>query len=184
MKLVVGLGNPGPKYAGTRHNVGFDVVDRLARRWRVDLSAEKFHAWFAVTDVGEERVGLMKPTTFMNRSGQAVAAATRFYQLSPADLMVVVDDLALPPGKIRIRSEGSAGSHNGLTDIIERLGRQDWPRLRIGIGPAEGIGAQYVLSRFAEDERATMEEALDRAADAVECWLKEGVATAMNRYNG
>ncbi len=192
MKLVVGLGNPGPKYAGTRHNVGFEVVDRLARRWGADLSGERFHGWFGQADVSTpgaaagdvERVALLKPTTFMNRSGQAVSAAVRFYKLAATDVMVVVDDLALLPGKLRIRADGSAGSHNGLQDIIDRLGSQDWPRMRLGIGDAVGIPAQYVLGRFSEDDLALMNGAYDRATDAVVCWVKEGLAAAMNKYNG
>lgn len=184
MKLVVGLGNPGPKYAGTRHNVGFEVVDRLAARWRVDMSREQFHGWFGQADVDADRVGLLKPTTWMNRSGRAVAAAVQFFKLGPTDLVVVVDDLALPLGKLRMRTSGSAGGHNGLQDIIERLGSDAWARIRIGIGQAEGLGAQYVLSRFSEQEQATMTIAFDRAADMVECWVRQGPESAMNKFNG
>lgn len=184
MKLIVGLGNPGARYDHTRHNVGFEVVDRLARRWQAPLTVEKFHAWFAAADVGGERVVLLKPTTFMNRSGQAVAAAVRFYQVSEADLMVISDDLALPIGRVRLRAEGSAGGHNGLQSVIDGLGAQNWSRLRIGIGSAVGDPAVYVLGRIGPDEEKEMGAAVSRAADAVEYWIGHGVGLTMTRFNG
>ncbi len=184
MKLIVGLGNAGPDYAGTRHNIGFEVADVLASRWRVKLKTEKFHAWFAQADVGGERVVLLKPMTFMNRSGQAVLAAGRFYKIELSDLLVICDDLALPVGRLRMRAGGSAGSHNGLQDLIDRLASEEWCRLRIGIGERVGNGADYVLSRFAPDEVQLVERAAIRAADAVECWIAGGPQLAMTRYNG
>lgn len=184
MKLIIGLGNPGSRYDQTRHNVGFDVIDRLSRRWNCPLTVEKFHAWFAATDVGGERVVLLKPTTFMNRSGQAVSAAGRFYQIAEADLLVISDDLALPVGRIRLRANGSAGSHNGLQSVIDSLGSQNWSRLRIGIGSAIGDQAAYVLGRIAADEEKEMDAALDRAADAVEYWIRHGIELTMTRFNG
>lgn len=184
MKLIVGLGNPGRQYAGTRHNVGFDVVDALAGRHGMGMQAEKFHAWFAQGDLAGERVGLMKPTTFMNRSGQAVADAARFYKIEPTDLMVVVDDLALPVGRLRIRVGGSAGGHNGLQDIIDRTGSDAWCRMRLGIGSPLGNQVDFVLGRFDPDERKIMDRLIARSADAVECWLKDGPELAMTRYNG
>ncbi len=183
MKLIVGLGNPGSKYVGTRHNVGFDVVDTLARRAAIDLSREKFHAGYGDGMVRQERVVLLKPTTFMNRSGDAVLAAGRFYRLEKEDLLVVLDDLALPLGQIRVRPQGSAGSHNGLQNIIDRIGFHDFTRLRVGIGRPLGIPANFVLTRFAEDERPLIEKATDTAADAAECWLTDGLETVMNKYN-
>lgn len=183
MKLIVGLGNPGPKYAGTRHNVGFDVVDDLARRWQIGMGAEKFHAWFGVGDYSGERVGLMKPTTYMNRSGQAVLAAGQFYKLELTDLMVVVDDLALPVGKIRIRKSGSSGGHNGLEDIVARVGSDAWCRLRIGIGARTGDPKVYVLGEFDESEKPVIQAAIKKAADAVECWVAQGPDQAMNKFN-
>lgn len=183
MKLIVGLGNPGPRYAGTRHNVGFDVADELARRWNISLAAEKFHAWFGLGEVRGVRVGLMKPTTYMNRSGQAVVAAGQFYKLELPDLMVVVDDHALPLGKLRIRKGGSAGGHNGLEDIITRAGSDEWCRLRIGIGEPVGDMKDYVTSGFGESEKPVIAAAIQRAADAVECWVKDGPEMAMNRFN-
>ena len=172
VKLIAGLGNPGSKYAETRHNVGFRVLDELASRWRLDLSREKFHAWYGKGMICQEPALLLKPTTFMNRSGQAVVAAGRYYRLEVADLVVVVDDLALPPGRVRLRPSGSAGSHRGLQDIIDRLGTDEFARLRIGIGGAPGEAANYVLSRFAAEEEAIIERVVMRSADAIECWLE------------
>ncbi len=183
MKLIVGLGNPGTKYAATRHNVGFRVADLLAARGGIDLPQEKFHAWFGRGTIAGTEVVLMKPTTFMNRSGQAVVAAGRFYQLPPDDLLVISDDTALPLGKLRLRRSGGAGGHNGLQDIIDRLGTEDFARLRIGIDAPVGERVGFVLSRFADPDEKRMTEACERAADAVECWLTQGIDQAMNRYN-
>lgn len=183
MKLIVGLGNPGKTYERTRHNVGFRVVDILASRWGLGMTSEKFHAWFGKGDARGESVVLLKPTTFMNRSGQAVLAAGRFYRLEFADLLVVYDDVALDLGRLRIRKKGSAGGHNGLGDVIERLGTDEVCRLRIGIGKPMGSQTQYVLSRFEPDEDDRMAPALVRAADAVERWISEGTDAAMNAYN-
>ena len=184
MKLIVGLGNPGPQYAGTRHNVGFDVLTRLAVRWNIDLTAEKFHASFGLGDAAGERVVLLKPTTFINRSGRAVVAAGRFYKLELERLLVIADDLALPLGRLRMRAGGSSGSHNGLQDVIDRLGTNDWCRLRIGIGAARSNPTAYVLGRFDASEEIVIEQARERAADAVECWIQHGVESAMTRFNG
>ena len=184
MKLIVGLGNPGPQYAGTRHNVGFDVVDVLASRWETALTTEKFHAWFGDGRIEGEHVVVLKPTTFMNRSGRAVAAAGRFYKLELDSLLVVSDDTALPLGRLRMRASGSAGGHNGLQDIIDRLGSEAWCRLRIGIGEAPGVPTDYVLSRFQEAEEHEMDRACQRAADAVECWITHGAEITMTRFNG
>jgi len=183
VKLIVGLGNPGPKYAGTRHNVGFCVVDEVARRAGLSLTQERFHGWFGRGTVAGQEVVLLKPTTFMNRSGQAVAAAGRFYQVELADLLVISDDLALPLGKLRMRARGSAGGHNGLQDIIHRVGDDAFARLRIGIDPPKDDPVSYVLTRFAGDEEPVIAAAYDRAADAVECWVKLGTEFAMNRFN-
>ncbi len=184
MKLIVGLGNPGPKYAGTRHNVGFEVVDILAARWGVALDREKFHGWFALGEVGGARVGLLTPTTLMNRSGRAAQAAGRFYKLEVEELLVVSDDLALPVGCLRMRASGSAGGHKGLQDIIDRLGTDVWCRLRIGIGEAVGDPSVYVLRRCDEAQEPLMRLVRERGADSVECWISEGVDLAMTRFNG
>ena len=183
MKLIVGLGNPGTKYAATRHNVGFRVVDLLAARCGVVLAGEKFHGWFARATVAEQDAVLLKPTTFMNRSGEAVLAAGRFYRLGLEDLLVISDDTALPLGKLRLRRSGGAGGHNGLQDVIDRLGSDDFARLRLGIDMPIGDQVRHVLSRFGGDQEQRMIEVCDRAADAVECWVAHGVDFAMNRYN-
>ncbi len=184
MKLIVGLGNPGKQYAGTRHNVGFDVIELLAGRWRIGMTVEKFHGWFGKGEIHGESVVLLRPTTFMNRSGRAVADAGRFYKLELDDLMVVSDDTALPPGRVRIRTSGSAGGHNGLQDIIDCLGSAEWSRLRLGIGEPVGNPTTYVLSRVADEESSAMDRGRRWAADALECWLQRGLEAAMNEYNG
>ena len=184
MKLIVGLGNVGPQYAGTRHNVGFDVVDVLSMRWDIALGVEKFHGWFGTGRIGSQTVVVLKPTTLMNRSGRAVLAAGRFYKLEWEQLLVVSDDLALPLGRLRMRAGGSAGSHRGLQDIISRVGSDAWCRLRIGIGEPIGDASAYVLGRFCEDERSVVQSARDRAADAVESWVEHGVDLTMTRFNG
>jgi len=183
VKLIVGLGNPGKEYELTRHNVGFRVVDLLARRWRIEMRTEKFHAWFGRGMIREDQAVLLKPTTFMNRSGRAVLAAVRFYQLEAPDLVTILDDVALELGRLRMRRQGSAGGHNGLTDVITRLGSSAFCRLRVGIGGPVGDPTQYVLSRFGPDEEEQVEEALARAADAIECWVAEGPQSAMNAFN-
>jgi PTH1 family peptidyl-tRNA hydrolase len=184
VKLIVGLGNPGKEYERTRHNVGFRVIERVAERWRIDMLTEKFHAWFGGGWIGEEKVVLLRPTTFMNRSGQAVMAAGRFYRLTEADLLVIYDDVALDVGRLRIRKQGSAGGHNGLSDIIRRMGTDGFCRLRVGIGNAPGaVRTSHVLGRFSADEEAVVESALSRAADAVETWVRQGADATMNAYN-
>ena len=183
MKVIVGLGNPGSKYAATRHNVGFEVIDLLARRCGVDLTTEKFHAWFARCSIGDQEAVLLKPSTFMNRSGQAVLAAGRFYRIELTDLLVVYDDLALPLGKLRLRASGGAGGHNGMQDIVDRLGGEAFARLRVGIDPPAGDPVSYVLSPFTEAQAGEMARACQRAGEAVECWASQGIEAAMNRYN-
>jgi peptidyl-tRNA hydrolase, PTH1 family len=190
MKLVVGLGNPGLKYAQTRHNVGFRVIERLAGRlgWSEHFqrdAREKFGALVLDGSLESGRVMLLEPLTYMNRSGESVQAASRFYQVAPENLLVMVDDIALPVGKIRLRAGGSHGGHNGLRDIQRVLGTDQYPRLRIGVDPPppQVAGRDYVLGRFTEEQRAKIEPALDRSADAALCWLREGIGTAMNRYN-
>ncbi len=186
MKIVAGLGNPGPRYAGTRHNVGFLVVDELARRSGV--STEKYERrWEAqVGEVqrGDERVLLLKPQTYMNLSGRSVLAVRQFYKLSLSDLLIVCDDLNLPVGTIRLRARGSGGGQKGLENILLRLADIEIPRLRIGIGQVDrSVTTEYVLSRFSPQERELMEEAVTTAATAVECWLSAGIDAAMNRFN-
>lgn len=185
VKLVVGLGNPGAKYAHTRHNVGFMVVDRLARGAGVSLTKRQCNALTGVGSISGHRVCLAKPQSFMNLSGDAVACLARFYRVAPADLLVVYDERDLPAGRVRLRERGSAGGHHGVESIIERLGTNEFPRLRIGIGrPAEMDAVEHVLGSFSAEERPLMEEAVNKAVEAVECALGEGVAAAMNSHNG
>jgi len=186
VRLIAGLGNPGPRYAGTRHNVGFLVVEELARRWqvRLDRYERDFEALVGEANREGRRVLLIEPQTLMNLSGRSVAAVQRFYKLEPADLLVVLDDVDLPVGRIRLRASGSSGGHRGLENILQALGRQDVPRLRIGIGKVHASATvAHVLSRFAPDEREPIAEAITLAADAVEFWLSESVEAAMTRYN-
>lgn len=185
MFLIVGLGNPGRKYDRTRHNLGFWVVDQLAGMWGITDARTQHDAVTGTGTCGSEKVILAKPQTFMNRSGQAVQALCAFYKLDPADsLVVVVDDLALPVGKIRIRPSGSPGSHNGLKDISSRLGTDQYTRVRVGIGASPiADTAAYVLAKMNEDEAAELSAAADVAAKAVDCIVLHGIDTAMNQYN-
>jgi peptidyl-tRNA hydrolase, PTH1 family len=186
MKLVVGLGNPGSEYRDTRHNVGFLVVDEIARRWRLsDAWREKFSALHVRTTVADEAVIIAKPLTFMNLSGQAVAGLAAFYKIEPADVLVVTDDVALPLGRLRARPEGGAGGHNGLKSIIQHLGTQAFPRLRVGVGRGDDRRdlVDHVLGRFDAGERDTVSAAVLRAADATERFLSEGIERVMSAFN-
>ena len=186
MKLVVGLGNPGKKYQGTRHNVGFVVMATVAQQQSAGPVRNKFQG--ETTDFGGPggRAMLLCPSTYMNRSGQSVKAAIDFYKLQLDDLLVVCDDLNLPVGRIRFRSKGSAGGQKGLADIIRKVGSDEFARLRIGIGsPPDGWdAADYVLGRFHNDELATIDEAIQRAAHGVIDWLAHDTNYCMNQYNG
>ena len=187
MLLFVGLGNPGPKYASTRHNIGFDVLEILARRQAADSPRMKFDGQLTTIKVAGQPVILFWPLTYMNESGRAVAAAVKFYKLDPiGDVLVVCDDLSLPLGKLRVRARGSSGGQKGLGDILRALGTQDIARLRVGIEPAPSNWdvADYVLSRFRKDEQDVIAVAKERAADAVELWCREGTANCMNKING
>ena len=186
MKLIVGLGNPGPEYRDTRHNVGFKVVDALVERWRVqDQWREKFEALQIKTMVGDESVIVAKPVTFMNLSGQAVAGLAGFYKIEAPDIFVVTDDVALPVGRLRARPDGGAGGHNGLKSIIQSLATQAFPRMRVGVGRGDQRRdlADHVLGRFEADERDTVSAAVLRAADATEVFISEGIERVMNTFN-
>ena len=186
MKLIVGLGNPGSKYRGTRHNIGFDVIAELANRHLNERPKAKFDAEVAEVAIKNCKCLLVSPLTYMNLSGKSVLAAQNFYKVSAADdLLVICDDLNLDTGKIRIRTRGSAGGQNGIKDIILRLGTSDFPRMRVGIGrpPPRWDTADYVLGKFDDDDQAVMEVAIKKAADAVECWVGDGVQVAMNKFN-
>lgn len=184
MKLIVGLGNPGAEYAQTRHNAGFMVVDRLATRHKLSGAKMKFHAGVLEGNVAGEKCLLMQPTTYMNRSGLAVGEAVAFYKLDPSDLLIVVDDVALPTGRLRLRGEGSAGGHNGLIDIERALGTPVYPRLRIGIdAPGRVPQKDYVLGRFKPEQVLAIDNACDRACDCIESWIKSGLEKTMSLYN-
>lgn len=198
MRLVVGLGNPGSDYVGTRHNIGWQVVDRLAKRFGWVEKEEEFNrlarskfdglamdGTISLHSGGTDKLLLLKPTTYMNLSGKAVQAAMGFYQLSAGDVMVVLDDLALPCGKLRIRANGSSGGHNGLKDIERMLGTNEYPRLRIGIDPPPPPiqGRDYVLGKFSSEQRKKIDPAVDRSVNAIVAWMEQGISAAMNRFN-
>jgi PTH1 family peptidyl-tRNA hydrolase len=185
--MVIGLGNPGKEYADTRHNTGFRVIDALAEALGIGVKKRKFGARLGKGEFSNKKLILLKPWTFMNRSGQAVATAVGFYKLALNDLVVVTDDLALEPGRIRLRPKGSAGGHNGLADIIEKLGTNDFARCRVGIGSGgEELWqsqVDYVLSRPTEKQKPLLDEAVVKAKDAVLCWVEYDIETAMNKFN-
>jgi peptidyl-tRNA hydrolase, PTH1 family len=184
-KLVVGLGNPGSKYEGTRHNIGFEVVDRLARGGSGAPFSRKFDGLLAEAEIDFHRVLLLKPETFMNLSGRCVRQALQFYKLDLADLLVICDDLNLPLGRLRIRPGGSDGGQKGLRDITAHLGSDAYARLRLGIGErGPSDAADFVLSRFRAAERPIIDDALIGATQAVAVWITQGIDAAMNRFNG
>jgi len=185
MALIVGLGNPGAKYDRTRHNIGFDCLNRLHASMGSPSLQAKFEGQFAKGRIGQRDVCLVWPLTFMNCSGRCVSQFARFYKVELENILVICDDLSLPLGKLRIRKSGSSGGQKGLNDIIQSLGTQDVSRLRIGIDPtpAHWDTADYVLSKFSASERAIVDEGLFRANEAIAIWLKEGVDSAMNIFN-
>ena len=185
MKAIVGLGNPGSQYKGTRHNVGFDVIDEIARRQSVGFESAPAEALIAKWRRPEEAVLLVKPLTFMNLSGQAIGELARYFKIEVADLIVVVDEVHLPLGKLRARKRGSAGGHNGLKSVIAHLG-DEFARLRLGVGRGadQRNMADHVLSRFEKDEMAEVERMTARAADAAEMFTTAGIAAVMNAFNG
>jgi PTH1 family peptidyl-tRNA hydrolase len=198
MKLVIGLGNPGAQYVNTRHNVGFDVIHLLAARLGWISKPEKFDSLSRMkfdglvldgalnrASGGDEKLLLLKPMTFMNLSGKAVQAAMVFYQMTRADIVVVLDDLALPCGRIRLRGGGSSGGHNGLKDIERVLGTSEYPRLRLGIDPTPPrvAGKDYVLGQFTPEQRSRLEPAMDRACGAIVTWADKGIELAMSQFN-
>jgi PTH1 family peptidyl-tRNA hydrolase len=183
--LVAGLGNPGREYAQARHNVGFQIVTRLAETHGLNFSRMQNEALVATGRIGDARVVLAKPQTWMNESGKAIGPLARFYKVEPARLLVVYDDLDIPAGTLRLRSEGGSGGHKGMRSVIEQRGGQDFPRLRVGVGrpPGRMDAADYVLQPFTRDEEILMDGARDRAIAAIECFLAEGIVAAMNRFN-
>ena len=184
--LVAGLGNPGSQYENTRHNVGFLVLDELGERGEFPIQRLRFHALTNTAVVGGQGVLVMKPTTYMNLSGEAVGEAARFYKLPADHVLVISDDVDLPLGKLRIRKGGSAGGHNGLKSLIQHLGTDQFPRLKVGVGAKPHPDydmADWVLGKLQREDKKVMDAAVKRAADAVECLLREGPDKAMNRFN-
>jgi len=183
VKLIVGLGNPGPKYAGTRHNVGFGVIDEAAHRAAVRFESAPADALMA--RVRSQDVLLAKPMTYMNESGQAIGELLRYFKVDVADLLVVVDEVQLPLGKLRARARGSAGGHNGLKSVIQHVG-EEFARLRLGVGRGDARRdlADHVLARFDKDEAADVERMIERATDASEVFVTAGIAAVMNQFNG
>ncbi len=184
--LVVGLGNPGAKYESTRHNMGFLVVDKLAQNEKLKFNKLRFKAWTATWEVGGEKVLLMKPQTYMNLSGEAVGQAARFYKIPADHVLVISDDIALPAGKLRIRAGGSAGGHNGLKNIIQHLGTDRFPRIKVGVGSpqqAEYDIADWVTGKPMGADQKVIIEALDKAVAAIPVLIEQGVDRAMNRFN-
>lgn len=184
--VLVCLGNPGDQYEGTRHNVGFMVADELGERLRMPIQKLKFRALTNTCELGGEKVLVMKPVTFMNLSGEAVRQAVDFYKVPSDHVLVVMDDVSLPAGKLRIRANGSAGGHNGLKSIIQHLGTDAFPRVKIGVGekphPDYDL-ADWVLGKFVGEDKKVMDAAVKRAADAVECVIKDGCEKAMGKFN-
>lgn len=182
MKVIVGLGNPGKKYAGTRHNVGFDVIDLLARN--LNGFASRFQSQIAESREGDEKVLLVKPETYMNLSGMAVRQVVDFYHVDVGDLLVICDDVNLPLGKLRFRAKGTHGGHNGLRDLQNHLGTTEYSRLRIGVDAAgEGDMVDHVLGRFRPGERGVIADAVTLAAQSAAVWVRDGIQTCMNQYN-
>ncbi len=186
MFLVVGLGNPGSKYSETRHNVGFSVVDILSDRHNVKINKMKFKSMYGETKIGDKKVLLVKPQTYMNNSGEAVLELSNFFKVPVEDIIVVLDDIDIDFASLRVRQKGSAGSHNGMKSIIHLLKDDKIPRVKIGIGrPDAGRDlADFVLGRFSKEEEVDIKEVLERAADTVECLVEEGISSSMNKYNG
>lgn len=185
MKIIVGLGNPGKQYDGTRHNVGYEVIAELAGRYWSGRPQVKHQAELAEFPLDGEKVLLVSPLTFMNLSGRSVRPLVDFYKLPLEHLMVISDDLSLPAGQLRIKAKGSSGGQKGIQSIIQMLGTQDFPRLRVGIDPTpeRWTTSDYVLGKFDERQRPLIDQAVKKAADAIEVWIKQGITPCMNRYN-
>lgn len=184
LKLIVGLGNPGKEYENTRHNVGFDILDKLASEYATQIKSSKFSSLITTIELGRMKLILAKPQTFMNLSGQAVATIRGFYKMDLSDLLVVTDDMALEPGIIRLRGQGSAGGHNGLKDIIQKLGTQQFARLRVGIGKSPYPDSRnYVLGRFGGDDKVKVEESFEKATACIKSWLRNGIDKTMTEFN-
>jgi len=186
MKIIVGLGNPGKPYEHTRHNIGFDVIDALAKKWDAPLSTSKFNGMYATVHRPEGKVLLVKPLTYMNLSGECVRPLMDYFDIDVKDLIVIYDDLDLETGKLRLRQKGSAGGHNGIKSLIQHLGTQEFNRIRIGVSrpPAGMKVADYVLSKFSKEEDAVMADAINKSVNAIEASLSKPFLDVMNHFNG
>lgn len=186
MYIIAGLGNPTRTYEGTRHNIGFEVIDRLADSFRIDVSIQKNKALCGKGVIEGQKVILAKPQTYMNLSGDSLRELAAYYKVEPENIIVVFDDISLEPGQIRIRPKGSAGGHNGVKNIIARLGTEEFPRVKVGVGekPKGWDLTDYVLSRFSSEDRKVMDESVKLAAEAVVAIMTQGTDAAMNKYNG
>ena len=182
--LIAGLGNPEPKYDGTRHNAGFEALDYLAAQWGCSITKAKWQGLYGTAQVGQHKVVLLKPLTYMNLSGQSIAPAANFYKIPADHVIVISDDISLPLGKLRVRGSGSAGGHNGLKNIIAHLGTDAFPRVKVGVGAPEHDIVDWVIGPFTANERKVIDGVLDRALGAAECIITDGVSAAQNRYNG
>ena len=186
MKIIAGLGNPTDQYKGTRHNVGFMAIDKLAEELKINVNQHKYKALTGTGFIAGQRVLLMKPLTYMNLSGESIRAAADFFKVEPEDILIIYDDISLEPGQLRIRRKGSAGGHNGIKNIIAHLGTQEFPRIKVGVGakPPRMDLADYVLGRFSAEDRRVMEEAFKTAAKAAQVMITDGAEAAMNQFNG
>lgn len=184
MYLVVGLGNIGKEYDKTRHNAGFDAMDILSEKYKVNVDRVKFKGTYGEVRIGKEKVILLKPSTYMNLSGDSVILASEYYNIPSKNIIVIYDDISLQEGKLRVRPKGSAGGHNGIKDIIKKLGTEDFPRIRIGVGAPKGDLISHVLGKFSKEGREQVEKILDICPSIVETIISEGVEEAMNKYNG
>lgn len=185
MYLIVGLGNPGKEYEKTRHNIGFEAIDLLAKRNKIALNKMKFKSIYGEGRIGPEKVYLMKPTTYMNNSGEAVKAFADYYKIGPENILVIVDDIDIPFSSIRIKKNGSAGSHNGLKSIVKLLGSKDFPRLKLGVGQKNENQdlASFVLGRFSKEEMVDIDKTLDLSVRAIEEAIRSGIESSMNKFN-
>ena len=184
MFLIVGLGNPGKEYDGTRHNIGFAAVDCIAEKYNIELNREKFKGVFGEGFINNKKVILLKPTTYMNLCGESVREIVNFYKISNEEIIVMYDDISLPVGKMRIREKGSHGGHNGIRNIILNLGTDVFPRVKIGVGAPKGNLVSHVLGKFSDEENVILKETVDASVKAAETIISSDTKEAMNKYNG
>ncbi|WP_066889700.1 aminoacyl-tRNA hydrolase [Clostridium nigeriense] len=184
MFLIVGLGNPGKEYAGTRHNIGFEAIDYMSKKYNIDVNRTKFKGVFGEGFINNKKVVLLKPSTYMNLSGESIREAINFYKLESEEVLVIYDDVSLEVGKIRIREKGSAGGHNGIKSIISNMSTDIFPRIKIGVGQPKGDLVSHVLGRFSQEEIQDLNEVIEASSQAVEIIIKDGTKEAMNKLNG